>query len=232
MVAACLDQLLGRRSLERGSVADGASSRSDGVVDDGPEVELFGRAPDHDLRTDSLAELVLLARKGERAAFGELYRRLAPMVAATAQRTVSDPETVADVVQETFVRALERLDQLREPSSVPAWLSGIARRVATDALRTRYRATVSGDEHLLDLRERGAGPDLFAEHRIRLHEVSLAIGLLSRSDAQMVSLVAELGLTTDELARALGVAPTAAKVRLHRARRRLSLLLEPVDARA
>jgi RNA polymerase sigma-70 factor (ECF subfamily) len=219
IVATTLDHLLG--------LSEGRAERDD-RDEAAPEVELFGlgHEPEVDVRAERLPELVVLARKGDRTAFAELYRRLAPMVAATAQRTVSDPDAVADVVQETFARALERLDQLREPAAAPAWLAGIARRVATDTLRVRYRATSGFDEQVLDLVEDTAGPDSFAEQRLRLREVGLALGLLSRSDARMVYLVADLGLTTEELARVLGVSPTAAKVRLHRARRRLNQFLE------
>ena len=186
------------------------------------EVEGFGRPHLDDL---SDAELATLARGGDMAAFGELYRRQAPSIAAVARRVVSDPEVVADVVQETFGRAIERIDRLREPARVGPWLGAIARHVATDQLRARYRATLEDDRSLATRPDTRTGPDVETEHRAQLDAVTQGIALLSPGDAQAVTLCAHLGLTTDELAAALGVTSTAAKVRLHRARGRLERIL-------
>jgi len=178
---------------------------------------------------ESVADLVNRARAGDMEAFGDLYRLLAPTVTAAARRSVSDREVVADVVQETFARALEKLDQLREPASAAAWMAGIARRVATDHLRARYRVVAEDDRTLVGRSDDNAGPEVLTEGRVDLDDALRGIALLSPSDAQAVTLVAHLGLTTAELAAALGVAPVTAKVRLHRARRRLARLLEVVE---
>jgi RNA polymerase sigma-70 factor (ECF subfamily) len=172
------------------------------------------------------AELAGLAAGGDMGAFGELYRRQAPSVAAIAGRVVSNPDVVADVVQETFRRALERLDKLREPANFGAWLAAIARHVATDHLRAGYRTTVEDVWSWQDRPDPRTGPDAQAEHRVNLEEVMRGIALLSQGDAQAVTLCAHLGLSTNELAAALGVTPSAAKVRLHRARGRLNRILE------
>jgi RNA polymerase sigma factor (sigma-70 family) len=188
-----------------------------------PEVEAF-RLPRFDDVGDT--ELAERARSGDMAAFGEFYRRHAPSVAATARRVVSDPDVVADVVQETFGRALGRLGQLRDPARMGPWLASIARYVATDHLRARYRATTEDDQTLDTLSDGRTGPDVEAEVRLDLEDVQRGIALLSPSDAQAVTLCAHLGLSSDELAFALGVTPSAAKVRLHRARSRLRRILD------
>lgn len=169
-----------------------------------------------------IVDLAIRARAGDRAAYGELYTRLAPSVVAAARRVVSDPEVVADVVQDTFVKALERLDQLRDVERFAAWLAGIARNTAMDALRARYRTTLDDRCDLASLEDTQVGPEGCVESRRSLDAVMDGVGHLSPNDALALTLVAHLGLSTLELAAALGIAPTAAKVRLHRARRRLS----------
>jgi RNA polymerase sigma-70 factor (ECF subfamily) len=173
----------------------------------------------------TVALLATMARDGDRAAYGELYRRLSPAIAAVARRRVSDPEIVADVIQDTFVKAFERMHQVRDLERFPAWLAGIARNTARDALRARYASLVEPGADLTELGDVRPGPDRCVESRHELRGVLAGIALLSPGDALAVTLVAHLGLSTEELASVLGIAPVAAKVRLHRARRRLAALV-------
>ena len=88
------------------------------------------------------AELVRRTRAGDAAAFDTLVRRhfkSAYTVALAVMRNVMDAE---DVCQDAFVRALERLDECREPARFGAWLGQITRRRALNALDARrVRAT-------------------------------------------------------------------------------------------
>lgn len=73
--------------------------------------------------------LVARVRSGDRAAFRELYLRHARGVATAVARLVGDTD-LDDIVQDTFVRATDRLDSLRSPSHLRAWLVTIAIRLA------------------------------------------------------------------------------------------------------
>src|SRR5215470_7669280 len=81
-----------------------------------------------------IARLVRGARGGDRAAFGELYRRFARMVHGVVLARIARPgkNDVDDIVQDVFVTALERLHELREPAAFGGWLATIARSRATD----------------------------------------------------------------------------------------------------
>src|SRR5579863_6961508 len=70
------------------------------------------------------ATWVAAAQHGDRAAFGQLYERFAPMVHGVllARVPVGD---VDDLVQDVFIRALRRLSTLRESASFGAWLAAI-----------------------------------------------------------------------------------------------------------
>jgi RNA polymerase sigma-70 factor (ECF subfamily) len=85
------------------------------------------------------AELVAETLAGNREAFGRLYDRYARLARAVAFDICRDPQAVADVAQEGFLRAYRNLGQLREPDRFGAWLAGIARRVAEQRNRERRR---------------------------------------------------------------------------------------------
>ena len=82
------------------------------------------------------ATLVRAARGGDRVAFGALYQEYGRLVHGVLLAYVpySDAE---DLMQDVFLKALERLPELREPAAFRGWLLAIARRAATDHRRNR-----------------------------------------------------------------------------------------------
>src|SRR5271167_3900978 len=78
------------------------------------------------------AELVAAVRSGDSRAFADLYREHVESVRRVAYHLVGDADATADAVQDTFTRALQHLDDLREPDRFRPWLLAIARHAATD----------------------------------------------------------------------------------------------------
>jgi RNA polymerase sigma factor (sigma-70 family) len=81
------------------------------------------------------AELVQLAWRGNSAAFGAVLDRHRVAMFARALGLLGEREAAADAVQDAFVIALRRLDQLREPEKVGGWLHAIVRSVCAMRLR-------------------------------------------------------------------------------------------------
>jgi RNA polymerase sigma factor (sigma-70 family) len=166
------------------------------------------------------AELVEAVRGGDLAAFEVLYGRHLSGVRAAVRDQVRDADEAADAVQETFARALESLPRLGAADRFRPWLLSIARHTAIDARRGRTRH----QPELLEAAERieagGPSPAELAEIAELATVVRTAIGGLSSRDATAVGLIA-LGFGVDDVARALGIGNGAAKVVLHRGRRRL-----------
>jgi RNA polymerase sigma-70 factor (ECF subfamily) len=100
---------------------------------------------------DAAAELVARARGGDRSAFGALYELHAPWVHAVLLGLVS-PGEAQDLVQDVFVAALGRLEQLQDGARFGPWIAAIARNRGRDALRARGRAG--------SLMDRGDGGDM------------------------------------------------------------------------
>jgi RNA polymerase sigma-70 factor (ECF subfamily) len=76
---------------------------------------------------------------GDRAAFAELYDRRARLIRAICFDATHDLDSAAELTQEVFLRALDKLDRLRDPQRFAAWLVGIARQVCREWRRGRKR---------------------------------------------------------------------------------------------
>lgn len=185
-------------------------------------------------RRQTDAALVARLRAGDRTAYAALYEAHAPAVRLAVGDRVQEPQARADLVQEAFTRALERLDDLRDPGAFRPWLLSIARNAAVDQRRgERWTADVD-DDVLVELGDPVAGPEDHAELAELAARVRSNVVHLSRRDATALTLVTRFGLSTQDLAAALDVSPGAAKVALHRARTRLrqALRLETLAHRS
>jgi RNA polymerase sigma-70 factor (ECF subfamily) len=146
-----------------------------------------------------------------RLRFELLYAQYAPAVKAFVLRR-ADPASADDVVAEVFLVCWRRFEQV--PVDPLPWLLGVARRVLSTQRRGERRRVALHDR----LNERPP------EQLAGLSDSCLAAALarLSEADRELLLLIAWEGLSPTEAATVLGVKPTTARVRLLRARRRLS----------
>ena len=133
-----------------------------------------------------------------------------------------------DLLQETFVRVLRKLDTLENPAMLSPWLY----RIATNVSRDRFRKTsrdpvqlesddsdseaVDGDARLADLFERNEMSSCVQEYLHGLPDHYRSAILLHDVE----------GMTIAEMAQMLDATPGALKIRLHRARARLRQALQ------
>jgi RNA polymerase sigma factor (sigma-70 family) len=159
-------------------------------------------------------------------AFEAFYRQHVDGVQRFVARRVGDRDMAADLTADIFVAAIESADRYRPArGSAGAWLFGIARIVVSARLRRDGReqrafARVVGRE-LLDSDDRARIDDRLAAEREgrRLHR---AMERLSEAERAVLELVALDELSVGEAAAVLGITPVSARVRLHRARRRMA----------
>jgi RNA polymerase sigma-70 factor, ECF subfamily len=150
------------------------------------------------------AELVRAARAGDRAAYGRLYDRFAPMVHGVLLARVPRAD-VDDLVHDVFLQAMRRLASLRNPEAFPGWLAAIARNRARDHWRR--------GEHTAPLPADVAG----APHPEG--DAIAVLALIQRlPEAYRETLVLRLveGMTGPEIAERTGLTPGSVRVNLHR----------------
>ncbi len=71
--------------------------------------------------------LVEAVFEGEKAAFEELYDRYGPLVRAVCYDTTGNLADAQDLAQDVFMRAFEKIKNLREPELFARWIVAIAR---------------------------------------------------------------------------------------------------------
>jgi RNA polymerase sigma-70 factor (ECF subfamily) len=169
------------------------------------------------------AALVARAAAGDVASQRAIYDKYRPLVFRVARSFAElDPDDVADVVQETFVRAFQGLSRLLDPARLGPWLLTIARNRALTRL-TRRRARQEAAEDLQrEAEARGeeaaemADPDAGAELELVRRLIS---ELPDGPEKETVHLFyVEGSLSAREIADRLGVGKSAITMRLERFR--------------
>jgi RNA polymerase sigma factor (sigma-70 family) len=172
------------------------------------------------------ADVVLAAQRGERAALDDLVSSYLPLVYNIVGRAMNGHPDVDDVVQETMIRAMRGIGDLRDPRAFRSWLVAIAMRQVRDS----YRARVAQPPPVADLGTEMAGPDFedLAIHRMRLsgqrRETAEASRWLDDEDRALLALwwqEAAGTLDRSDLVQAVGQPATHVAVAVSRMRERL-----------
>ncbi len=163
------------------------------------------------------AELVASTRAGDVHAFGQLYDRYARLVRAICADATRDLTASQDLAQEVFLRAFQRLNDLREPAHFGAWVVGIARLAGKEWLRRQSR-----DRHHFeaDMEHGPRQPD--TETDDRLATVLDLLGDLPEMERLALHTFYLQGRKADEGARTLGLSRSGFYKLLDAARRRLT----------
>jgi RNA polymerase sigma-70 factor (ECF subfamily) len=183
-----------------------------------------------------LDRLVTAARDGDRPAFDELVRRTYVDTYTLAMRLTAHEEDARDVVQETYLRAWRGLDGFRGDAQFSTWLYRITANTAYSTVKRRRRHRAVALDTLLEEPVEArieAQPEASAEQSAALAHLAAAIEDLPPKLRVLVVLKDVYGLSHEEIAEELGISVSAAKVRLHRGRKKLRDLVheEPVEAR-
>ena len=147
--------------------------------------------------------------------YDEYYRRVLRYALQHA-----DPGSAEDIASETFLIAWRRLDDVPDPP-LP-WLLGVARNLLGQQFRHARRQQRLTDQ----IRELTTDADLWTwdagEHVIERAVALEALGSLTETDIEALTLVTWHGLEAAEAASVVGCSPHAFTARLHRARKRLA----------
>lgn len=168
--------------------------------------------------------LVAAYRSGDDRAASELVRRHAAAVGRFLFSSGAGTSEVDDLVQETLFKAFRALDGWRGEASFRSWLFTISSNLLKDEFRKRKgRQMLSIDDRDLPDRSDPAGDLAASEAQERLRE---GLSTLPRLQREVFLLRAQEGTEYEEIARALGTTPGAARVHYHHAVKRLKELVQ------
>jgi len=156
--------------------------------------------------------LVQAALAGDRLAFGRLHDRFAPMCHAIALARLPRGEA-EEVVQESFLIAWQRLDELHDSARIGPWLARITRNRAIDCSRRRRQTTALSE--LDQPPGRCDPPNAEARQAIR------AIQALPEAYRETLLMRLVEGMSGPEIAASTGMTPASVRVNLHRGMQKL-----------
>jgi RNA polymerase sigma-70 factor, ECF subfamily len=178
----------------------------------------------HSVKQGDDVFLVQRSLAGDPEAYSELVRRHMSGAYAVALAELGDTRDAEDAAQDTFIQALERLEECRDPSKFGAWVRTISRNRArslgrrkrvrqAEPLETAYEAAGTSDP----------GRDM---ERLELREhLERALATLKPVQRQVIVLHDLEGLKHGEIAMDLGIPEGTVRSHLHFARRALRELL-------
>jgi RNA polymerase sigma factor (sigma-70 family) len=178
-------------------------------------------------------ELIALARKGDKDAFGLLAQRYQMPMRRFAMRLTGKGESVPDLVQETMLQAYVSLGSLRNTARFKSWLYGIMLNVFRSRLRNRKIPFFSLEAIIEGLHFFPAPfyspvltPEKIAEENEQYQTVLKGVNSLSPADRDILLLFYYAQLSLQEIVAMMNIQAGTVKVRLHRARQRLKAVLQ------
>ena len=190
---------------------------------------------------DADALLVERVKRGDARAFEMLVVKYRRRIERLIGRMVRDPEQVADVAQDTFIRAYRALPNFRGESAFYTWLYRIAVNTARQALADARRDPVVPESALARSDEEGdetsraetilsddETPEAVLASRQIARAVSQAIEALSEDLRQAVTLREIEGLSYEEIAEVMNCPIGTVRSRIFRAREAIAQRLRPL----
>lgn len=102
------------------------------------------------MEKEKIRRLVLQAGQGDRAAFGELYEETGRSVYFNCLKLLGNAQQAEDITQDTFMKALVKLDSLKEPENFSAWVNRIAINNCKMYFRKNPRTAEEESEKIID----------------------------------------------------------------------------------
>lgn len=183
-----------------------------------------------DFASASLAELVALARGGEREAYRHIMQRSNQRLFRTARAVLNDDAEAEDALQDAYASAFAALGEFRGEAEVTTWLTRIVLNACYQRLRSRHPVVgleqaeaAHDDSHILQFPTRyGMEDPANSAARVEIRGlIESAVGMLPEAFRVVFVLRDIEGCSVEETARALGIREETVKTRLHRARRQL-----------
>lgn len=176
-----------------------------------------------------LTGLVTAARSGDRSAFDELVKATYTDMYTLAYRLTGNEEDARDVVQDAYLRAFRGLRRFRGDARFTTWMYRITANCASTHLAKRARTRHDDLDDEFDLVDIAPAhdPERQAEAGYERDRIARALSELPPRLRAVIVLRDVYDLPHESIAAELGITEAAAKVRLHRARRKLRERLFP-----
>ena len=178
-------------------------------------------------------ELIDRCRSGDQAAWDELVAATHREVYTLCLRILRDPDDAAEATQDAYLKAWRGLKGFRGDSLFSTWMYRVATNAALSKSRSRKRRRdheTGTDDETLGRLPAGASTEDAADARLDLNAVESALSTLPEHYRSALVLKDVYGFSIEEVAAQLKISETAAKVRVHRARKKVKEIVFPAPA--
>jgi len=166
--------------------------------------------------------LVQAAMAGDKAAYGRLYDRYAPLVRAVCYDRTGNLADAQDLAQDVFLRAYQRLEQIRDPERFGAWIVQAARYRCSEWRRGKSR------QRRRDAERAKVAPAMTSpSDPIESDELRAKIARLPEKERLALHVFYLNGQSADEACRIVGLSRSGFYQTLSRARAQLRKQLDP-----
>lgn len=168
-------------------------------------------------------ELVHRVKGGDASAYDMLVRRHLARATSIARRLLGNADDAEDLVQDAFMRALDRIGSFDARRAFAPWFYRLLINTGINARKSR--AMRMAEPERSDVPSRGAGPDVVTEGRELRERFAAALAKLPPRQRLVVSMFEVDGLSTAEIAEALGISRETVRWHHHQARQTLRTAL-------
>lgn len=173
-------------------------------------------------------ELIERCKQGDEQAWKEMVELTHRDVYTLCLRILRDPDDAAEATQDAYLKAWRALGSFRGEAMFTTWMYRVAANAAISKQRGRKRKRiheVDADEQMMSQLPSTASTEALAGARIELEAIEEALKLLPDHYRAALVLRDVYGMSMEEVAKKLKITETAAKVRVHRGRKKLKEML-------
>ena len=168
--------------------------------------------------------------KGETSLYEYFLDKYSQQVFILIIRIVENQEDAEELTQDTFLKAFEHLSSFKAESSFSTWICRIAYNTAISATRKRKQELIVMDSAMLmNISDQQIDDALNDESGERVRKLNKAIKKLDAEERALISLFYNEEKTIGEIALILGLTESNAKVKLHRIRKKLYILITEAE---
>lgn len=181
------------------------------------------------------AEMLALAAKGNQYAIEDLYRCTYSSVSKTAKFLIQDEDAVLDIVQDTYVKAFQSLDQLDRPENFRAWIKKIAANKAKDYLKKKkpilFSEMTNEDGEEVDFLDERLDhyPEVVMDRKETARLMKQILETLSEDQRLVIGMFYYDRMSVKEIAESIGCSENTVKSRLNYGRKKVEVQVKEME---